>query len=389
MDTLWARITEKKEGKNWRNVYKGLLLLDYLLKNGSEKVVSETRARIYDLKQLGRFEYIDSTGVDRGLSVKERTKQIIDLAHDTERLKEERKNAKRNRGKFQGVGSEGVGHFASQDHFRRTDPYYGRDPSPAQKNAFMDDSDDSAPHGSTTKAKTTSRPKKAPAKGGDFFSSDSESEDSDKQSARRNVPQKEAWEPFEKRTTPQPQRPFMEEEDDEWGPMTPVAAPAPVTLPHIGGLQIDPKPVHSTPSPNLLLLTPTTPDAGTSGQTTFLSSTTPASLNIDKADPWAAGAHLFSLSAVDSGKPSNNFGATGSTFGSTGVAPSNFGSASNIPSTYPPGAYTGPPITGGYGVGGTTTTLPATYPYNNGGWGFVAAPPTTTGYGAYGVPTGY
>lgn len=57
--------------------------------------MSETRSRIYELKQLTRFNYIDSGGVDRGLSIRERTKQIIDLAHDTDRLKEERKNAKK------------------------------------------------------------------------------------------------------------------------------------------------------------------------------------------------------------------------------------------------------------------------------------------------------
>jgi epsin len=69
--------------------------LDYLLKNGSDKVVGEARSRIYELKQLTRFNYIDSTGVDRGLSIRERTKQIIDLAQDTDRLKEERKTAKK------------------------------------------------------------------------------------------------------------------------------------------------------------------------------------------------------------------------------------------------------------------------------------------------------
>lgn len=71
-----------------------LLLLDYLLKNGSDRIVNEVRSRIHELKDLTRFHHIDSEDVDRGISIRERAKLIIELISDTDRLKLERKKAK-------------------------------------------------------------------------------------------------------------------------------------------------------------------------------------------------------------------------------------------------------------------------------------------------------
>jgi hypothetical protein len=36
--------------QNWRRTYKSLLLLDYLIKNGSERVVTSAREHLYDLR---------------------------------------------------------------------------------------------------------------------------------------------------------------------------------------------------------------------------------------------------------------------------------------------------------------------------------------------------
>ena len=46
---LWKRLLQDNK-QNWRRVYKSLLLLDYLLKNGSERVVTSAREHIYDLR---------------------------------------------------------------------------------------------------------------------------------------------------------------------------------------------------------------------------------------------------------------------------------------------------------------------------------------------------
>ncbi len=39
MQMIWKRLND--HGKNWRHVYKALVLLEYLIKTGSEKVVEK------------------------------------------------------------------------------------------------------------------------------------------------------------------------------------------------------------------------------------------------------------------------------------------------------------------------------------------------------------
>jgi hypothetical protein len=68
MGVIWKRMFQDKE--NWRCVYKSLLLLNYLIKNGSEKVVTSTREHLYDLRSLENYTYHDDTGKDQGINSK-------------------------------------------------------------------------------------------------------------------------------------------------------------------------------------------------------------------------------------------------------------------------------------------------------------------------------
>jgi len=105
MTTLWERLEDS--GKNWRHVYKGLLVIDYLLKNGSERVVQECKFRSLAIKTLGEFQYIDEDEKDQGLSVRQRAKAIMELLNDEKRLNAERQTASKNREKFgQAISSE-------------------------------------------------------------------------------------------------------------------------------------------------------------------------------------------------------------------------------------------------------------------------------------------
>lgn len=40
---LWKRMLKDKEGKHWRRIYKSMLLLDHLIKNGSDRVIESAR----------------------------------------------------------------------------------------------------------------------------------------------------------------------------------------------------------------------------------------------------------------------------------------------------------------------------------------------------------
>jgi hypothetical protein len=88
METLWERIND--DGKNWRHVYKGLLVLEYLLRSGSPDVIREARVKAIEIQTLKDFQHIDETGKDAGLSVRQKSKFIVELLSDEERLEEER-----------------------------------------------------------------------------------------------------------------------------------------------------------------------------------------------------------------------------------------------------------------------------------------------------------
>lgn len=49
---------------------KSLLLLNYLVRNGSERVVTSSREHIYDLRSLENYTFTDENGKDQGINVR-------------------------------------------------------------------------------------------------------------------------------------------------------------------------------------------------------------------------------------------------------------------------------------------------------------------------------
>ncbi|XP_054848914.1 epsin-2 isoform X2 [Eublepharis macularius] len=91
MSMIWKRLND--HGKNWRHVYKALTLLDYLIKTGSERVAQQCKENIFAIQTLKDFQYIDRDGKDQGINVREKSKQLVSLLKDDERLKTERAQA--------------------------------------------------------------------------------------------------------------------------------------------------------------------------------------------------------------------------------------------------------------------------------------------------------
>ncbi|KAM9846635.1 clathrin interactor 1-like [Aulostomus maculatus] len=108
MNMLWTRML-KDNKKNWRRVYKALLLLAYLIRNGSERVVTSSREHIYDLRSLENYHFIDENGKDQGINVRQKVKEMVEFIQDDDRLREERKKAKKNKDKYIGVSSDSMG----------------------------------------------------------------------------------------------------------------------------------------------------------------------------------------------------------------------------------------------------------------------------------------
>ena len=67
MPCIYGRFMEK-EARQWRQIYKALQLLEYLVKNGSERVVDDARSHIATIKMLRNFYYIDEKGKDQGIN---------------------------------------------------------------------------------------------------------------------------------------------------------------------------------------------------------------------------------------------------------------------------------------------------------------------------------
>ncbi|VVC40549.1 ENTH domain,ENTH/VHS [Cinara cedri] len=109
MGMLWKRMLHENK-KNWRRTYKSLLLLNYLVKNGSERVVTSAREHIYDLRGLENYSFVDEFGKDQGINIRHKVRELIDFVQDDDKLREERKKAKKNKDKYIGLSSEGMGY---------------------------------------------------------------------------------------------------------------------------------------------------------------------------------------------------------------------------------------------------------------------------------------
>lgn len=108
MQMIWKRLND--HGKNWRHVYKALILLEYLIKTGTEKVAQQCTENIFAIQTLREFVHFEE-GKDHGTHVREKAKQLVILLKDDERLKNERIKALKAKERFaqhpSGFGSDG------------------------------------------------------------------------------------------------------------------------------------------------------------------------------------------------------------------------------------------------------------------------------------------
>ncbi|KAJ6486720.1 hypothetical protein C8R45DRAFT_266801 [Mycena sanguinolenta] len=83
------RLNDK--GKDWRHVYKSLILIDDLLHQGSENVLNYFKDNLDVIRTLTDFQYVDGSGKDHGLNVRTKAIAITLLLQDEWRLRSERR----------------------------------------------------------------------------------------------------------------------------------------------------------------------------------------------------------------------------------------------------------------------------------------------------------
>ncbi|KAM0932216.1 putative ENTH domain-containing protein [Dioscorea sansibarensis] len=115
MNVIWKRINDT--GKNWRHVYKALTVLEYLVANGSERVIDEIREHAYQLSTLSDFQYIDSSGRDQGSNVRRKSLSLVSLVNDKERVLEVRQKALNNKDKYRANRPGGYGDRYDDDRY--------------------------------------------------------------------------------------------------------------------------------------------------------------------------------------------------------------------------------------------------------------------------------
>ncbi|KAG5358223.1 ENTH domain-containing protein [Yarrowia sp. B02] len=106
MSMIYRRFTDKTS-EEWRQIYKALQLLDYLVKHGSERVIDYARSHVGVIQMLKNFHYIDANGKDQGINVRNRAKELNDLLKDVARIRAERKKARTQKTKTKGFGGTG------------------------------------------------------------------------------------------------------------------------------------------------------------------------------------------------------------------------------------------------------------------------------------------
>ncbi|KAL5971271.1 Epsin-1 [Taenia solium] len=135
MQMIWRRLNDKS--KNWRHVYKALILLEYIIKTGSDKVAVQCRENIHAIETLMDFYYVED-GKDVGNSVREKARSLNALLRDDERLQEERAKALLARERLMHGGALGTSAAAASAYspplpFARAASAFGDDRRPSSQ----------------------------------------------------------------------------------------------------------------------------------------------------------------------------------------------------------------------------------------------------------------
>lgn len=102
LNMTFKRFTEKTASE-WRQIYKSLQLLEYLIKHGSERFIDDVRTSLSLIKMLESFHYIDSQGRDQGINVRNKAQTLAAFLRNDVQIRSERKKARETLQKFKGV----------------------------------------------------------------------------------------------------------------------------------------------------------------------------------------------------------------------------------------------------------------------------------------------
>jgi epsin len=77
------------EAKYYIHIFKGLHLMEFMIKNGNTRIIQDLKDDIFKIKSLQDCTFHDD-GIDKCRGIRDKAKAIIDLLNDPARLDEER-----------------------------------------------------------------------------------------------------------------------------------------------------------------------------------------------------------------------------------------------------------------------------------------------------------
>ncbi|GAV70165.1 ENTH domain-containing protein [Cephalotus follicularis] len=99
--------------KQWRQSYKSLVLLEFLLTHGPVDFVEDFQCDSDIIKELGTFKHIDQKGFDWGANMQKKSESILALLRGGEALQEARLKALKITKEIQGFGSPILSSYSS------------------------------------------------------------------------------------------------------------------------------------------------------------------------------------------------------------------------------------------------------------------------------------
>eukprot|EP01031_Cornospumella_fuschlensis_P035964 gene35964-43619_t len=73
---IWNSL--ETEGKSWKQIFKALTLMDFLIKNGAERFIENCRDKLYKIRSLQDYNFYEAN-VDKGQGIREKAKQLVEL----------------------------------------------------------------------------------------------------------------------------------------------------------------------------------------------------------------------------------------------------------------------------------------------------------------------
>eukprot|EP01002_Notosolenus_urceolatus_P000527 NODE_1128_length_1564_cov_12.046205_g931_i0.p1 GENE.NODE_1128_length_1564_cov_12.046205_g931_i0~~NODE_1128_length_1564_cov_12.046205_g931_i0.p1 ORF type:complete len:481 (+),score=65.40 NODE_1128_length_1564_cov_12.046205_g931_i0:73-1515(+) len=111
MRALFKRLT-LSDPKDWRHILKALTVIEFLLINGPDSIVTDVNSALFPIKALHEFKHEDEKGRDQGAPISLKSRRIVELVSNSSELAEARSRSAGNKSRIQGLSAHHTAGFS-------------------------------------------------------------------------------------------------------------------------------------------------------------------------------------------------------------------------------------------------------------------------------------